>query len=73
MQMVKQQEFVHKFQPDNTHKLAGSFKILADGIMTRFTGLSKIDWNNYMNSAEAEYKKSLTPAVDESKIETKVA
>jgi hypothetical protein len=41
--------------------------------MTRFTGLSKIDWNNYMNSAEAEYKKSLTPAVDESKIETKVA
>ena len=33
---------VHKFAPDGvTHKLAGSFKILADGNITRFTGLSK--------------------------------
>ncbi len=47
---------VHKFQPDGTHKLAGSFKIMADGIITRFTGMSKSDWNSMMNSAEAEYK-----------------
>ena len=64
---------VHKFQPDGSHKLAGSYKILADGIITRFTGLSKTDWNNYMNSAEAEYKKSLTPASQDSKLENKVA
>ena len=31
---------VHKFQADGSHKLAGSFKILADGTITRFTGLS---------------------------------
>ena len=60
---------VHKYQPDGTHKLAGSFKILADGIITRFTGLSKADWNDYMNSAEAEYKKSLTSADEKSTIE----
>jgi hypothetical protein len=48
---------VHKFAPDGvTHKLAGSFKILADGNITRFTGLSKANWNSYMSSAEAEYK-----------------
>ena len=29
---------------------------MSDGIITRFTGLSKADWNNAMNSAEAEYK-----------------
>jgi hypothetical protein len=64
---------VHKYQPDGSHKLAGSFKILADGIITRFTGLSKIDWNNYMNSAEAEYKKSLTPSTEESKLVNNIA
>jgi hypothetical protein len=48
---------VHKFAPDGvTHKLAGSFKILADGNITRFTGLSKANWNDYMSKAEAEYK-----------------
>ena len=64
---------VHKFQPDGSHKLAGSFKIMADGIITRFTGLSKANWNEYMKSAEAEYKNKysdskpeITPA--ESKI-----
>jgi hypothetical protein len=64
---------VHKFQTDGSHKLAGSFKILADGIITRFTGLGKLDQNNFMNSAEAEYKKTLTSASEESKVETKVA
>ena len=65
---------VHKFQPDGTHKLAGSYKILADGIITRFTGLSKANWNAYMNSAEAEYKQSLsTTAPAESKSAAKVA
>ena len=28
----------------------------ADGNITRFTGLSKANWNSYMSSAEAEYK-----------------
>lgn len=65
---------VHKFQSDGSHKLAGSYKILADGIITRFTGLSKANWNAYMNSAEAGYKQSLsTPAPQESKTATKVA
>ena len=65
---------VHKFQPDGTHKLAGSYKILADGIITRFTGLGKADQNVFMNSAEAEYKKSLsTTAPAESKSAAKVA
>jgi roadblock/LC7 domain-containing protein len=47
---------VHKIAEDGTHKLCGSFKIMSDGLITRFTGLSKADWNNFMNSAEAEYK-----------------
>ena len=47
---------VHKFQPDGSHKLAGSFKILSDGQITRFTGMSSADWRNFMSSAEAEYK-----------------
>ncbi len=65
---------VHKFQPDGTHKLAGSYKILADGIITRFTGLGKADQNVFMNSAEAEYKQSLsTTAPAESKSAAKVA
>jgi hypothetical protein len=29
---------------------------MSDGIITRFTGLSKADWNNAMRSAEAQYK-----------------
>ena len=47
---------VHKISEDGSHKLCGSFKIMSDGIITRFTGLSKADWNNAMRSAEAEYK-----------------
>ena len=47
---------VHKFQEDGTHKLAGSFKIMADGIITRFTGMSSADWRNFMSSAEKEYQ-----------------
>ena len=47
---------VHKIAEDSSHKLCGSFKIMSDGIITRFTGLSKADWNSFMNSAEAEYK-----------------
>ena len=65
---------VHKIQQDGvSHKLAGSFKIMADGIITRFTGLSKANWNEYMKNAEVEYKKSLekpkeATALSESKI-----
>jgi hypothetical protein len=29
---------------------------MSDGIITRFTGMSKADWNNAMRNAEAEYK-----------------
>ena len=47
---------VHKISDDGSHKLCGSFKIMSDGIITRFTGLSKADWNSFMNSAETEYK-----------------
>ena len=50
---------VHKFQTDGSHKLCGSYKILADGNITRFTGLSKADWNNYMSQAESLYQESL--------------
>ena len=64
---------VYKFQPDGSHKLAGSFKILADGIITRFTGLGKLDQNNFMNSAEAEYKKSLTSSTEETKGRIKIS
>lgn len=60
---------VHKFAPDGvTHKLAGSFKILADGNITRFTGLSKANWNEYMSGAEASYKAQTNDTT-----ETKVA
>ena len=67
---------VHKIQQDSvSHKLAGSFKIMADGIVTRFTGLSKANWNEYMKNAEVEYKakyseteKSDAPVSAESKI-----
>ena len=31
---------VHKIAEDSSHKLCGSFKIMSDGIITRFTGLS---------------------------------
>ena len=58
----------HKFQDDGSHKLCGSFKIMSDGIITRFTGMSSADWRNFMSSAEAEYTKKYsaetTPAED---------
>ena len=47
---------VHKFADDGSHRLAGSFKILSDGQITRFTGMSSADWRNFMRTAEAEYK-----------------
>jgi hypothetical protein len=47
---------VHKIAEDGSHKLCGSFKIMSDGIITRFTGMSKADWNNAMRNAEANYK-----------------
>ena len=53
---------VHKFQDDSTHQVCGSFKILSDGMITRFTGMSKADWNNAMKSAEAEYKAKYSEA-----------
>ena len=65
---------VHKFQPDGSHKLAGSFKIMSDGIITRFTGMSYADWRNFMSSAEKEYQaieskeSTEAPASVESKI-----
>ena len=67
---------VHKFQPDGSHKLAGSFKILADGNITRFTGLSKADWNNAMKLAETEYNAKYSetaPAETPASAETKIA
>ena len=64
---------VHKFQPDGSHKLAGSFKIMSDGIITRFTGLSKADWNNAMRNAEAEYKAKYEADTTEPATEQKVA
>jgi len=57
----------HKFQDDGSHKLCGSFKIMSDGMITRFTGMSSADWRNFMGSAEAEYTKKYsetTPAED---------
>jgi hypothetical protein len=56
---------VHKIAEDGSHKLCGSFKIMSDGIITRFTGLSKADWNNAMRSAEAEYKSKYETATTE--------
>jgi hypothetical protein len=55
---------VHKYQADGSHKLAGSYKILADGNITRFTGLSKADWNSYMSTAEKLYQKDLQPTAE---------
>ena len=67
---------VHKIQQDGvSHKLAGSFKIMADGIITRFTGLSKANWNECMKNAETEYdnKYSEKPEVASASAESKIA
>ena len=50
---------VHKFASDGSHKLAGSFKILVDGTVTRWTGLPKSILSKFTNQAIEEYKKSL--------------
>jgi len=64
---------VHKIADDSSHKLCGSFKIMSDGIITRFTGLSKADWNNAMRNAEAEYKVKYEAETTETATEQKVA
>ena len=62
-----------KIADDGSHKLCGSFKIMSDGIITRFTGLSKADWNNAMRNAEAEYKAKYEVETTEQATEQKVA
>jgi hypothetical protein len=64
---------VHKISEDGSHKLCGSFKIMSDGLITRFTGLSKADWNNAMRNAEAEYKNKYEADATEPATEQKVA
>ena len=64
---------VHKISEDGSHKLCGSFKIMSDGIITRFTGLSKADWNNAMRNAEAEYKAKYDAETTEPATTEKVA
>ena len=67
---------VHKFQADGSHKLAGSFKILADGTVTRWTGLSKANLNEYMSKAEYEYKQAIESgkgSAETEKAQSKVA
>jgi hypothetical protein len=65
---------VHKISEDGSHKLCGSFKIMSDGIITRFTGLSKADWNNAMKLAETEYNaKYSETAPAETPADSKVA
>ena len=64
---------VHKIAEDSSHKLCGSFKIMSDGIITRFTGLSKADWNNAMRNAEAQYKAKYEAETTEPATEQKVA
>ena len=65
---------VHKIAEDGSHKLCGSFKILSDGMITRFTGLSKQDQTNMMRSADAEYNtKYSETAPAEDTAPTKVA
>ena len=64
---------VHKFQTDGSHKLCGSYKILADGNITRFTGLSKADWNSYMSTAESLYQDSLKSVPASTQQDAKVA
>ena len=64
---------VHKISEDGSHKLCGSFKIMSDGIITRFTGLSKANWNNAMRNAEAEYKSKYEAETTEPATEQKVA
>ena len=47
---------------------------MSDGIITRFTGLSKADWNDAMKLAETEYKaKYSDPAPVEETTTQKVA
>ena len=51
---------VHKFASDGSHRLAGSFKVLSDGTITRWTGLPKSSLSKFTAYAVEEYKKSLS-------------
>jgi hypothetical protein len=64
---------VHKIAEDGSHRLCGSFKILSDGLITRFTGLSKQNQSDMMRSAEAEYKTKYEAETTEPATESKVA
>ena len=65
---------VHKFRENGSHKLCGSFKVMSDGIITRFTGLSKADWNEFMEKAEIEYKAKISePTPIKTEAESKIA
>jgi hypothetical protein len=64
---------VHKIAEDGSHRLCGSFKILSDGLITRFTGLSKQNQSDMMRSAEAEYKAKYEAETTEPATESKVA
>jgi hypothetical protein len=64
---------VHKIAEDGSHRLCGSFKILSDGLITRFTGLSKQNQSDMMRSAEAEYKAKYEAETTEPATEQKVA
>ena len=46
---------------------------MSDGLITRFTGLSKADWNNAMRNADAEYKAKYEAGTTETATEQKVA
>ena len=64
----------HKISEDSSHKRCGSVKIMSDGIITRFTGLSKADWNSFMKTAETEYSSKYSePAPVEKPAESKIA
>ena len=62
------------FKNKENKEVWNTFKILADGIITRFTGLSKADWNNAMKNAETEYNaKYSETAPAETPTDSKVA
>ena len=47
---------------------------MSDGIITRFTGLSKADWNEFMEKAEIEYKAKISePTPIKTEAESKIA
>ena len=56
---------VHKIAEDGSHRLCGSFKIMSDGLITRFTGLSKQNQSDMMRSADVEYNKKYSETANE--------